>query len=120
MIPISRVESLSYDSTVGEAKKIIKKTGFSRLPVYKNKFNNIIGFIHSSYLLGKNDDLPLDSFIDSGFYTSENNLASNLLNEIRKSKLNLAIVGERSSSSGIVTLEDILEEVIGEIEDEHD
>ena len=85
--------------------------------VYKRQ---IIGFIHSSYLLGKSDDLPLDSFIDSGFYTSENNLASNLLNEIRKSKLNLAIVGERSSSSGIVTLEDILEEVIGEIEDEHD
>ena len=120
MIPINRVESLSFDSTVGEAKKIINKTGFSRLPVYKNKFNNIIGFIHSSYLLGKDDNLPLDSFIDSGFYTSENNLASNLLNEIRKSKLNLAIVGERSSASGIVTLEDILEEVIGEIEDEHD
>ena len=70
--------------------------------------------------IGKDDNLPLDSFIDSGFYTSENNLASNLLNEIRKSKLNLAIVGERSSASGIVTLEDILEEVIGEIEDEHD
>jgi len=120
MIPLSRVESISYSSSVGQAKKIIKKSGFSRLPVYKNKFNNIIGFIHSSYLLGKPDDYIINELIDSGFYTNENNLVSNLLNEIRKSKSNLVIVGEKSSASGIVTLEDILEEVIGEIEDEHD
>ena len=120
MIPLSRVESISYGSSVGQAKKIIKKSGFSRLPVYKNKFNNIIGFIHSSYLLGKPDDYIINELIDSGFYTNENNLVSNLLNEIRKSKSNLVIVGEKSSASGIVTLEDILEEVIGEIEDEHD
>ena len=120
MIPLSRVESISYGSSVGQAKKIIKKSGFSRLPVYKNKFNNIIGFIHSSYLLGKPDDYIINELIDSGFYTNENNLVSDLLNEIRKSKSNLVIVGEKSSASGIVTLEDILEEVIGEIEDEHD
>ncbi len=120
MIPLSRVESISYGSSVGQAKKIIKKSGFSRLPVYKNKFNNIIGFIHSSYLLGKPDDYIINELIDSGFYTNENSLVSNLLNEIRKSKSNLVIVGEKSSASGIVTLEDILEEVIGEIEDEHD
>ena len=53
-------------------------------------------------------------------YTSEDTLASSLLNEIRKSKSTLVVVGQMSSASGIVTLEDILEEILGEIKDEHD
>ena len=120
MIPINRVELLPIDSTIGQAKKIIEKTGFSRLPVYQNKIKNIVGVIHSSYLIGKSDDMKIEEIIEEGLYTNEKSLASKLLNEIRKSKFNLVIVGEKTSASGIVTLEDILEEIVGEIEDEHD
>tara|TARA_B100001989_G_C24541051_1_gene467574 strand:- start:1275 stop:2249 length:975 start_codon:yes stop_codon:yes gene_type:complete len=120
MIPINRVELLPIDSTIGQAKKIIEKTGFSRLPVYQNKIKNIVGVIHSSYLIGKSDDMKIEEIIEEGLYTNERSLASKLLNEIRKSKFNLVIVGEKTSASGIVTLEDILEEIVGEIEDEHD
>ena len=120
MIPISRTVSLPLESTVGEAKKIIKKTGYSRLPVFYNKERNIIGVIHSSYLLGIHDSEKIKDFVDKGLYTSENTLASSLLNEIRKSKSTLVVVGQMSSASGIVTLEDILEEILGEIKDEHD
>ncbi len=120
MIPISRTVSLPLESTVGEAKKIIKKTGYSRLPVFYNKERNIIGVIHSSYLLGIHDSQNIKDFVDKGLYTSEDTLASSLLNEIRKSKSTLVVVGQMSSASGIVTLEDILEEILGEIKDEHD
>ena len=80
MIPISRTVSLPLESTVGEAKKIIKKTGYSRLPVFYNKERNIIGVIHSSYLLGIHDSQNIKDFVDKGLYTSEDTLASSLLN----------------------------------------
>ena len=52
----------------------MEKTGFSRLPEYQNKIKHIVGVIHSSYLIGKSDDMKIEEIIEEGFYTNEKNL----------------------------------------------
>ena len=97
--------------------------GYSRMPVYKNNVDEIVGMIHTKDFLPYSDisDFDWHSIIRPAYYVHEYKLIEELLNEFQEKKVHFAIVvDEFGGTSGIVTLEDILEEIIGDIKDEFD
>ena len=97
---------------------------FSRYPVYRDKIENVIGFIHAKDLLGQevvNPGFSLDSLVRPAFFVPESQKIASLLREMQQRRLHMAlVVDEYGDLSGLVTIEDLLEELVGEIEDEHD
>lgn len=122
----SRVDVVSVDIKDSYAKilTLITETGFSRIPVYSDTFDNIKGILYIKDLLPhsqKGATFRWQSIIRAPFYVPETKKIDDLLEEFQKNKVHMAIVvDEYGGSSGIVTLEDILEEIVGEISDEFD
>lgn len=129
MVPRIDVFSLPADTTVQEAGQSFLSEGYSRIPVYKENVDNIIGVLlykdilnvyakstHTSEL-----QTPIGNLVKPVFYTPETKKISHLLQEFRSKQIHLAIVvDEYGGTEGIVTIEDILEELVGEIADEYD
>lgn len=115
---------VSYDLGFGELKQKIEELHYSRLPVYKSSLDELAGTIQSRDLigsLGEPDGFDWHPFIRPIFFVHEHKLIEDLLQEFQQKKIHFAVVvDEFGGTSGIVTLEDILEEVIGEIRDEFD
>jgi magnesium and cobalt exporter, CNNM family len=132
MVPRVDIFSLSHDTTVEEAAKILYNEGYSRTPVFKDTLDNIIGVLMYKDVLGKymefatKDDkgilqTPISSLVKNVLYSPETKKISQLLQEFRKQQVHLAIiVDEYGGTEGIVTIEDILEEIVGDIADEYD
>ena len=122
----SRVDVISIDIDSGYDKvmSLITETGFSRIPVYSETFDNIKGILYIKDLLphvNKGVSFRWQSIIRPPFYVPETKKIDDLLEEFQKSKVHMAIVvDEYGGTSGIVTLEDVLEEIVGEITDEFD
>ena len=123
----SRVDVVAVDFRVGyhELLALVKESGYSRIPVYENDFDNVTGILYVKDLLGhlnEADDFEWQELIRTDvYYVPEAKKIHDLLKEFQQERLHLAIVvDEYGGSSGIVTLEDIMEEVIGEIKDEFD
>lgn len=122
----SRVDVVSVDieSNYDDILKLITETGFSRIPVYSETFDNIRGILYIKDLLphvSKGAQFKWQSIIRAPFYVPETKKIDDLLEEFQKNKVHMAIVvDEYGGSSGIVTLEDVLEEIVGEITDESD
>ena len=123
----SRVDvvAIEENESFGVLMNMIKESGFSRIPVYAEDFDNVTGILYVKDLLGfskKEDDFNWNQFIRKDIlYAPESKKIDDLLKEFQKRRLHLAIiVDEFGGSAGIVTLEDIMEEVIGEIKDEFD
>jgi CBS domain containing-hemolysin-like protein len=104
--------------------KIILENGYSRIPAYQDGFDKIAGVLYVKDLLphlDKPDDFDWQSLLRPAFFVPENKKINDLLVEFQKLKIHLAIVvDEYGGTSGIVTLEDIIEEIVGEISDEFD
>jgi CBS domain containing-hemolysin-like protein len=104
-------------------RKVIEE-GYSRLPVYKGSIDNIIGIVYSKDLLGlleHRDLIVLQDIIRPALFVPESNQISQLLREFQQKKAHLAIViDEFGGTEGIITMEDIVEEIVGEIHDEYD
>ncbi|MGB9745606.1 MAG: gliding motility-associated protein GldE [Bacteroidales bacterium] len=104
--------------------KIINESGYSRIPVYDKTLDNIRGILFSKDLLphiGKNDSFRWQSLLRPQYYVPETKKISDLLHDFQRNKIHMAIViDEYGGTSGLVTLEDILEEIIGDIVDESD
>jgi putative hemolysin len=124
MVPKKRVVTLRSDYTIDQALRTIKRYGFSRYPVRKGRTQEIIGFIHAKDLLGKKGSKKLVSMkklIRPGYYIPENKKISAQLRHFKGRKLHQAIaLDEKGNVAGLITLEDILEEMVGSIEDEFD
>jgi CBS domain containing-hemolysin-like protein len=121
MIPLIQVSALSEDAPVKEAVKMIKGTGHSRIPIYHERVDNITGMIYAFDLLGAKPDEPIKNLSRTPFYVPETKPVDELLDEMKKGGAGMAIVvDEYGGAVGVVSLEDILEEVVGEIEDEYD
>ncbi|MGH7900615.1 MAG: hemolysin family protein [Thermodesulfobacteriota bacterium] len=121
MIPLIQVCALSEDTPVKEAVKTIKDTGHSRIPTYHERVDNITGMLHAFDLLGAKPDDPIKNFLRTPFYIPEAKSVDELLDEMKKGHVGMAVVvDEYGGAVGVITLEDILEEVVGEIEDEYD
>ncbi|MGH7890269.1 MAG: hemolysin family protein, partial [Thermodesulfobacteriota bacterium] len=121
MIPLIQVSALDENSPVKEAVKMIKETGHSRIPVYSERIDNITGMIYAFDLLAAKPDEPIKNFSQVPFYVPETKAVDELLDEMKKGRSGMAVVvDEYGGAVGVITLEDILEEVVGEIEDEYD
>jgi len=123
MAPLVNVTALRMDSTVSEAINVIKKAGYSRLPVYKNRIDGLCGVIHAFDLIAhpNPDQTEIGCFVRGVPFVPETKRAEDLLVSLQKDKHSMAIVvDEYGGAIGIITIEDILEEVVGEIQDEHD
>lgn len=122
----SRVDVVALDDQTEypEVLKLIKEHGYSRIPVYKEEFDNIQGILYVKDLIGyiNNDKLKWQNYIRKDvLYVPESKNIDELLKDFQAKRLHMAIVvDEFGGSAGIVTLEDIMEEVIGDIKDEFD
>jgi putative hemolysin len=124
MIPRKRMVTLRSDYTVDEALRTIKRNGYSRYPVRKGKTQEIIGFIHAKDMLGKKGKNKLSTMkklIRPVYYIPEDKKINSQLRHFKARRLHQAIVlDEQGDVTGLITLEDILEQMVGSIEDEYD
>ena len=122
MVPLIQTYAISDAATVQEANQIANKTGFSRLPVFHERMFNLIGILNTFDLLTvPPDDSPITHMIRPAYYVPPNKKLDDLLKELQQRGLHIAIVvDEYGGCIGMITLEDMLEEIVGEIEDEHD
>jgi len=123
LVPRVNIVGVEVSSPMDEIKDVFLKEGYSRIPVYKEDMDTIIGTIHEKdffkeFLNGKKN---IDSILQNAVYTTEHVKISALLKQLQKKKVHIAVVlDEYGGTLGIVTMEDILEELVGEIWDEHD
>lgn len=126
MKPRMDVVALDKELTFREILPVIVENKYSRLPVFENSFDSVIGVLYIKDLLpylDKEEDVSFDwlKLLRPAYFVPESKKINDLLQEFQEKKIHLAVViDEYGGSSGIVTLEDILEEIVGEINDEYD
>ena len=117
------VTALQQNLTFEEVKEIVISCGYSRIPVYNNNFDNIVGILYIKDLLPFIIEKEFDWYklIRTPFFVPEGKMIDDLMREFQEKKIHLAIVvDEYGGTSGIITLEDIIEEIVGDINDEFD
>ncbi len=124
MIPRTDMVCIRSDATLAELVDLIKNMGHTRIPIYVDKVDNIIGILHAKdlipYLKQKND-ISLEQLARPVIFVPEYKMINDLLREFQRKRVHMAIVvDEYGGTSGLITLEDILEEIVGEIQDEYD
>lgn len=123
MVPRVHVVSIDVDTTRDELEKIYREEHYTRLPVYEGNPDNIIGIINMKDLVFCDPNKPLDlrKLLRRPYFTIENKGISELLSELQKDAYNMTIVlDEYGELAGILTVEDIVEEIVGEVQDEFD
>lgn len=121
MIPLVHMTALDENASVYEAVKVIKDTGHSRIPIYSERIDNITGVLHSFFILGAEPSDKIKKYAQPPYFVPDSKKVDELMDEMKRGKGGMAIVvDEYGGAIGAVTLEDILEEVVGEIEDEYD
>ncbi len=124
MIPRTDIDCAEDSATITEVAEIIIKRGHSRIPIYKENKDQIIGIIHAKDLLPiliNKKKAELKDIMRPPLFVPETKNIKDMLLEFQTKKLHLAIaIDEYGGTSGLITLEDILEEIVGEIEDEYD
>jgi len=123
MVPRVNVVFANVENTYSELIDIFRENKFTRLPVYEETTDNVIGTINMKDLLlyDKTMDFQIRDFLRDAYFTYEHKVVSELLVEMREASYNIAIVlDEYGETAGLITLEDILEEIVGEIHDEYD
>ena len=114
------ITAVSKTATLDAVKQQFSESGFSRLPIYENDIDNIVGILYYKDFYAT-EFSTLDEIIKPVIYVAQTKKINDLLKELQEKQLHMAIVlDEFGSTSGIVTLEDIIEEIVGEIWDEHD
>jgi CBS domain containing-hemolysin-like protein len=122
MIPLVEVSAIPDTSTVADAARVVIEKGHSRIPVYHDRIDNLVGVVTSFDLLGAGDpSQKIESLIRHVPFVPESKRLDELLLELQKGGNHMAIaVDEYGGAVGAITLEDILEEIVGEIRDEYD
>lgn len=125
MIPRTQISAIDINTPSDEVLGIVVREGYTRMPVFDKVIDNIVGIIHTKDILAKikaNEEISLRKILRKAFFTPETKKISDLLTDLRqKTNPSMAIVlDEFGGTAGIVSLEDIVEELVGEIQDEYD
>ncbi|MCF6179656.1 MAG: hemolysin family protein [Geopsychrobacter sp.] len=125
MVPRTAMVCVDAEEPLSAILAAILKSGHSRIPIYKENNDNIIGLVYAKDLLrfwGQSlDEIKLEDVLRSPFLVPESKLVSELLQEFRETRIHIAIIiDEYGGTSGLVTIEDLIEEIVGEIRDEYD
>jgi CBS domain containing-hemolysin-like protein len=122
MVPLAEVEALPLEATVLDGADFIRANGFSRIPIYQQRVDQIVGVVHHLDLLhAEHDTITLGDLMRPVIYAPEVQDVHDLLSEIQSESASIVIVvDEFGGAVGLITLEDIIEEIVGEIDDEFD
>ena len=122
MVPLVDVAMLPETASPREAIALVQERGFSRIPIYRERTTEVVGVVASMDLLRRGVEMAtLAPLMRQPYYVPETKRIDDLLREMQRARTHLAVVvDEYGSATGVVTLEDILEEIVGEIQDEHD
>jgi magnesium and cobalt transporter len=125
MVPRIDVVSISLDTPIPEIVTIISDCGHSRFPVYQETVDNIVGILYAKdllhYMVKEESEIDLEKLIRPAYFVPESKKLDSLLREFQRRRVHIAVVvDEYGGTSGIVCLEDIIEEIVGEIQDEFD
>lgn len=122
MVPLIQISAIRDTATLEEAHKIASESGFSRLPVFHDRIFNLIGILNTFDLLNEpSDSTPISGLIRPAYYVPPNQKIDDLLKVLQQRGLHMAIVvDEYGGCTGIITIEDLVEEIVGTIEDEFD
>ena len=119
MIPRTEIEGVEVQTTPDKVREIFINSGYSKLLVYEDNIDKIIGYVHAFELFKKPENIQ--RVLRPVSFIPESMRADEILNLFTREKRNIAIVlDEHGGTSGMITLEDVIEEIFGEIEDEHD
>ena len=124
MVPRTAIAAISSESSLEKITKAFEQNRYSRLPVYRESIDNVIGFVHSKdvmpYLL-QPENFRLEDVMQPPLYVVDTARLEDVLRQMQKGKVHFGfVVDEHGGLEGIITLEDLLEEIVGEISDEHD
>lgn len=126
MVPRVDIVGVEVNASVEDVVRLIVETGHSRIPVYEGTIDNIVGIVYAKDLLRRRDDdgttgVSLRDLAREPYFTPEAKKAGELLHEMQQRKVHIAIVvDEYGGTAGLVTIEDLIEEIVGEIRDEYD
>jgi putative hemolysin len=125
MVPRPDIVAIEADKTLRDVQALVLQHGYSRIPVFDTDLDNVVGVVYAKDVLkalhqGKHD-MPLSDVVRQARFVPESKRVADLLRDMQKEKFHIALVtDEYGSVSGLVTLEDLLEELVGEIADEYD
>ncbi len=122
MIPRSEIIAVDYDQSYSKIFNIIKEESHSRMPVYKTNIDNVIGFFHiKDFIKAPNQNFNINSILREVLYVAPKSPILDLLKTMRSSRIHIGLVVDGVGGvDGLVTIEDLVEEIVGDIEDEHD
>jgi putative hemolysin len=124
MVPRTEIVAVEADSGIDDILRTMNEKGFSRLPVYSETIDNVIGVVNLKDILAlhmENKPFQLDSVLRKPYIVPPNKNVSVLLKEMREKRIHLALVGdEYGGTDGLVTMEDLIEEIVGDIRDEQE
>ena len=122
MVPRSEIVSLDYDQTYREILDVIKEESHSRMPVYKKNLDNVVGFLHvKDFIKTDEKNFDINLILREVLYVAPKSPILDFLETMRSSKIHLGLVVDGVGGvNGLVTIEDLVEEIVGDIEDEHD
>src|SRR5882724_51846 len=124
MVPRPAIATLSADCSLADITRAFQQNRYSRLPVYRESLDDMVGFIHSkdvTKFLLRPEEFSLDKVLQPPMYVVDTARLEDVLRQMQKAKTHFGfVVDEHGGVEGIITLEDLLEEIVGEISDEHD
>lgn len=125
MVPRIDIVAVDVDDSINDVLRLIIDGGHSRIPAYEESIDNIVGILYAKdifeHLNANFDELKVKELIRDAYYIPETKKVSDLLNELRLKKVHMAIIlDEYGGTNGLVTIEDLIEEIIGDIQDEYD
>jgi len=125
MVPRTELVAIAEDAVVADALSLVSEEGYSRYPVIRETVDNITGLLYVKDIVRKmaKEDVPTNTpikdFIRDAYYFPENKMVTSLLDDMQKNKFHIAIiVDEHGGTAGLITLEDIMEEIVGGLQDE--
>ena len=124
MIPRTQIAAIPHTATLAEIAQIFNEHGYSRMPVYRESLDDVAGFVHSKDILPfffKPEDFVFEKVLQTPLYIVDTAKLEDVLRQMQREKIHFGfVVDEHGGVEGIITLEDLLEEIVGDISDEHD